>query len=79
MAIPVPRRNTISAIRDLLEHQRPFASCDAYLALRLQLTLGECRSAALRLASEPGFNRKRSECYTCRRAVDLTSIRTLAP
>jgi len=49
MAIPVPRRNTISAIRDLLEHQRPFASCDAYLALRLQLTLGECRSAALRL------------------------------
>lgn len=76
MAIRVPRRNAISEIRDLLEQQRPFAHCDACLALRLHLSLAECRAAAVRLASEPGFQRKRGECYTCRRAVDLTSMRT---
>lgn len=73
MARPVPRRAAISEIRDLLEHQRPFAHCDGCLALHLEVSLAESRAAALRLASERGFSRQRGECYTCRRTVELTA------
>lgn len=76
MARPVPRRNAVSEIRDLLEQQCPFVHCDGCLALRLDVSLVESRAAALRLASEPGFSRQRGECYTCRRTVELTSMRT---
>jgi hypothetical protein len=75
MARPVPRRDAISEIRDLLEHQRPFAHCDGCLALRLGVSLAESRAASLRLASELGFSRQRGECYTCRRTVELTAMR----
>lgn len=74
MAGMVARRDAISAIRDLLEHQRPFAHCDGCLALRLHVSLAESRAAALRLAGEPGFNRQRCECHTCLRMVELTAI-----
>lgn len=74
MARLVPRRDAISEIRDLLEQHRPFAHCDGCLALRLHVSLAESRAAALQLAEEPGFDRRRDECYTCRRTVELTSM-----
>ena len=74
MAGPVPRRNAICTIRQLLEQQRPFAHCDACLALHLGVSLAESRAAALAVANEPRFSRKRGECYTCRRTVELTSM-----
>jgi hypothetical protein len=60
--------------RQLLEQQRPFAHCDACLALHLGVSLADSRAAALTVANEPHFGRKRGECYTCRRTVELTSI-----
>jgi hypothetical protein len=75
MARLVRRRDPISEIRDLLDQYRPFAHCDGCLALRLHVSLAEGRAAALRLAAEPGFERQRSECHTCRRTVELTSMR----
>jgi hypothetical protein len=75
MARLVPRRDAISEIRDLLDQHRPFAHCDGCLALRLQVSLADGRAAALRLAAEPGFERQRGECYTCRRTVELTAMR----
>jgi hypothetical protein len=75
MARWVPRRNAIDEIRQLLDQQRPFAHCDACLALHLGVSLAESRAAASAVASEPRFGRKRAECYTCRRSVELTSIR----
>lgn len=58
MAERLPRRRAISEIRQLLEQRRPFAHCDACLALHLGVS----------------FSRKRGKCYTCRRTVELTSI-----
>jgi hypothetical protein len=77
MARPVPRGSAICEIRRLLEQQRPFAHCDACLALHLGVSLAESRAAAVAVANEPRFNRKRGECYTCRRTVDLTSMRAV--
>jgi hypothetical protein len=70
----LPRRSAIAEIRQLLEHQPPFAHCDACLALHLGVSLADSRAAALAVANEPRFNRKRGECYTCRRTVELTSM-----
>jgi hypothetical protein len=67
--------NAISEIRHLLEHDRPIVHCDSCLALRLHISLAESRAAAEHLAGEPGFNRESDECYTCRRTVELTSVR----
>jgi hypothetical protein len=64
----------VSEIRQLLEQQRPFAHCDACLALHLRISLADSRAAALAVANDPRFSRKRGECYTCRRTVELTSI-----
>ena len=75
MAKVIPRRDAISEIRHLLEQQRPLAHCDGCLALRLHISLVESRAAAHRLADERGFSRQRSECYTCRRTVELTTMR----
>ena len=79
MARPLPQRNAISDIRDLLQQQRPFAHCDGCLALRLGVSLAECRAATLSLASEPGFSRQRGECYDCRRTVELTALKRGRP
>jgi hypothetical protein len=75
MAAPAPRRSAICEIRELLEQHRGFTHCDACLALRLDMSLAESRAVALRLATEPSFVRRKDECYTCRRTVDLTAAR----
>jgi len=62
MARPLPRRDAVGEIRQLLEQQRPFARCDACLALHLGISLAESRAAALAVGSEPRFSRKRGEC-----------------
>jgi hypothetical protein len=72
MAERLPRGSAISEIRQLLEQHRPFAHCDACLALHLRISLADSRAAALAVASDARFSRKRGECYTCRRTVELT-------
>jgi hypothetical protein len=73
MAGRVPQRNVTSEIRELLARQRPFAYCDACLALRLSVSLADAKAAALNVGSGPGFRRQHKDCYTCRRRVELTS------
>ena len=72
MAERLARPSAISEIRQLLEAQHPFAHCDACLALHIRVSLADSRAAALTVANEPGFSRKRGECYTCGRTVELT-------
>jgi hypothetical protein len=73
MARQVPQRKALFDIRQLLARQSPFAYCDACLALRLSISLGEAKAAALGLSAEPGFSRQRRDCYACGRTVELTS------
>jgi hypothetical protein len=59
-------------IQELLE-QQPFAYCDACLGLRFAVSLEEARAAALSVAQEPGYVRRRDTCETCNRSVELTA------
>jgi len=76
MARRVPPRNAVSEIRELLARHHPFAYCDGCLALHLDVGLADARAAALSVANEPGFARRRGECYACRRTLELTTVVT---
>ena len=77
MARRVPQRNAISEVRQLLARQRPFAYCDACLALQIGISLADAKAAALSVSRDPGFSRQRRECYACGRTIELTSMSRL--
>ena len=74
MARHLPPRTAMSEIRELLAVHHPFAYCDGCLALHLDVSLADARAAALSVAAEAGFGRKRKECYACRRTLELTAM-----
>ena len=63
-------------IKTVLTDDRPFAYCDACLALRLSQSLEHARAAAILLAREDGFARTVRVCYACRRAIEMTEAGT---
>ena len=63
-------------IRGLLKDDAPLAFCDACLAFRFDESLEDARTAALLLAREDGFMRKVRVCYGCKRAVEMTEVRS---
>ena len=63
-------------VRNLLKEDAPFAFCDACLALRFAESLEDTRAAAILLAREDGFMRKVRVCYGCKRAIEMTEVRT---
>ena len=63
-------------IRNLLTNDRPFAYCDACLALRLSQSLETARAAAKLLAREDGFTRTLRVCYACQRSLEMTEAGT---
>ena len=64
-------------IQQLLErHQplEPLVCCDGCLALHFAVSLEEATAAALKVASEPGFQRRPGTCELCKRTLELTSV-----
>jgi hypothetical protein len=71
---PSPRRTLIADLCKLLEVDHPLAYCDACLALRLEISFEEAKTAAVALSERPGFIRQQRECATCTRMVEVTSV-----
>jgi hypothetical protein len=74
MSRRVPRRDTISRLRQLLGCQYPAAYCDGCLAFHLGVSLAEAKATAVTVAGEPGVKRQRRDCYGCGRTIELTAL-----
>jgi len=75
MARAVPARLVLD-IQQLLERHHsvePLVCCDGCLALHFAVSLEEATAAALKVASESGFQRRPGKCELCKRTLELTS------
>lgn len=74
----MPRSSSSRLICDtrrLIEERHPLFRCDGCLALHFGVSLAAARAAALKVASEPGFQRHNAVCERCNRKLELTTMR----
>ena len=53
----------------------PYAYCDACLALRLDSSLAEIKTALAALTANGECEQRRRACYGCGRTLELTALR----